>query len=328
MPTRDMNRILVTGAMGQIGAELTQALRERYGADNVIASDVKSPEKGSEGPLEYLDVTSQKAVSAIIEKHKIDAIFHLAAILSASGEENPQLCWHVNVQGIYQILEAAREHRVRRVICPSSIAVFGPETPRLNTPLETILRPTTMYGVTKVTGELLGNYYFRRFGLDVRGIRYPGVISSEVLPHGGTTDYAVEIFYDAVKHRRYTCFLEANTVLPMIYMPDVISGTIRLAEADVSSLRHHADFNIAGFSIAPKDLAEEIKKFIPDFEITYAPDHRQSLAESWPQSIDDSAAREEWGWQPRYDLHTMASDMLTKLAGRYQQSLLSRQVQR
>jgi nucleoside-diphosphate-sugar epimerase len=325
MTDKPMRRILVTGAAGQIGSELTLALRERYGAENVIATDLRSKpgeQTSSSGPFAFVDVTSRETIQRVVERYQIDTIYHLAAILSATGEERPQLCWQVNMNGVYNILEVAREHQVTRVIYPSSIAVFGPDTPRANTPQETSLRPTTMYGVTKVAGELLGNYYVTRFGLDVRGIRYPGVISSGALPSGGTTDYAVEIFYEALKHKQYTCFLSENTVLPMIYMPDVIRGTIQLAEADRSRLKHHADFNIAGFSFSPKELAAEIRKHIPEFAIAYKPDFRQTIAETWPMTIDDRAAREEWGWQPRDNLVEMTADMLDKLGKRQREGKL------
>ncbi len=320
-----MNKILVTGAVGQIGSELTLALRERYGRENVIAAGHRTPPSDAllqSGPCITLDVTQRAQLDAAIVKYGVDTIYHMAAVLSAVGEQKPHVCWDVNINGLYNVLEAAREFKLARVICPSSIAVFGPETPRVNTPQETVLRPTTMYGVTKVTGELLCNYYVWRFGVDVRGLRYPGVISSETLPGGGTTDYAVEIFYEAIRHKKYTCFLREDTVLPMIYMPDVTRGTIGLAEADASRLRHHADFNMAGFSFAPRDLAAEIRKHIPEFTISYAPDFRQAIADSWPMSIDDSAAREEWGWYPEYDLATMTADMLAKLQRRYEEGKL------
>lgn len=312
----DMKRILVTGACGQIGSELTLALRERYGSENVVAAGHKtkpSDKLQQSGPFEFIDVTKRETIEEVVEKYDIDTIYHLAAVLSAVGEEKPQLAWNVNMMGLYNVLEVARERRMVRVFWPSSIAVFGPETPRENTPQETVLRPTTMYGLTKVAGELLCNYYFRRFGLDVRGVRYPGIISSETLPGGGTTDYAVEIFYAAIRHKRYTCFLRADTVLPMMYMPDCIRAAIELMEADLSRLKHHADFNLAAMSFSPAELVAEIQKHIPEFTCEYKPDFRQAIADSWPRTIDDSAAREEWGWKPRYDLTTMTADMLEKL---------------
>ena len=241
----------------------------------------------------------------------------MAAILSAVGEERPLICWNVNINGLYNILEIARENEMTRVFVPSSIAVFGPETPRKNTPQETVLKPKTMYGVTKVSGELLGDYYFKRFGLDVRGVRYPGIISSETLPGGGTTDYAVEIFYEAIKNKKYTCFVKEDTVLPMMYMPDCIKGTIDLMEADISKLKHHCDFNIGSMSFSASELASEIKKHIPNFKLEYKPDFRQAIADSWPQSIDDTAARKEWGWKPSYNLSSMTKDMLEKLGERH-----------
>jgi len=312
-------KILVTGACGQIGSELTLALRERYGAANVVAAGHRtppSPRLRDSGPFEFIDVTQRETIAAVVNKHGIDTIYHLAAILSATGEQNPQLAWDVNINGLYNVLEVARQQGVTRLFCPSSIAVFGPETPRDNTPQETVLRPKTMYGVTKVTGELLCDYYARRFGLDVRGVRFPGIISSETMPGGGTTDYAVEIFYAAIEHRRYTCFLRPDTVLPMMYMPDCIKATLDLMAADPSRLRHRTDFNLTAFSFSPAELAAEIQKHIPDFICDYKPDYRQAIADSWPRTIDDSAAREEWGWQPEYDLPTMVKDMLEKLRSR------------
>jgi len=316
----EMKRILVTGAVGQIGSELTVELRRRYGAANVVATGHRtkpSSDLCDGGPFEYVDVSRRETVDPVVEKHNIDTIYHMAAILSAAGEEKPHLAWDVNISGLYNILEIARERQLTRVFCPSSIAVFGPETPRDQTPQETILRPTTMYGVTKVAGELLCDYYVRRFGVDVRGVRYPGIISSETLPGGGTTDYAVAIFYEAVAHRRYTCFVREDTVLPMMYMPDCIKGTIDLMESDFSRLRHHADFNMAAISFSAGELAAEIKKHIPEFECEYKPDFRQAIADSWPKSIDDSAAREEWGWKPAYDLAGMTKDMLVRLNKRH-----------
>ncbi len=325
MPKKTMKKILVTGSVGQIGSELTMVLREKYGNDNVVACGRKT--KPSEkllnsGPFEYIDVTDRKTVERVVKEYDIDTIYNMAAILSAVGEEKPLLCWNVNINGLYNILEIAREYEMTRVFVPSSIAVFGPETPRVNTPQETVLKPKTMYGVTKVAGELLGDYYFKRFGLDVRGVRYPGIISSETLPGGGTTDYAVEIFYEAIKHKRYTCFVREDTVLPMMYMPDCIKGTIDLMEADIKNLKHHCDFNLAGMSFSAGELAAEIKKHIPEFKVEYKPDFRQAIADSWPQSIDDSAAREEWGWKPSYDLASMTKDMLDKLQKRYEEGKL------
>ncbi|HEY72193.1 MAG TPA: L-threonine 3-dehydrogenase [Thermoflexia bacterium] len=319
-----MSKILVTGACGQIGSELVPALRERYGGENVIATDIEetNPELRKDGPFEFMDVTQRGAIGAVVDRYRVDTVYHLAAILSATGEKKPQLAWDVNINGLYKILEIARERRVMRVFCPSSIAAFGPETPRDNTPQETVLRPTTMYGVTKVAGELLGDYYFRRFELDVRGVRYPGIISSEAPPGGGTTDYAVEIFYEAIKHQKYTCFLKEDTVLPMMYMPDCIKATLDVMAADLAQLERHTDFNLAAMSFSPAELVTEIQKHIPEFTCEYKPDFRQEIADSWPRTIDDSAAREEWGWSPEYDLAAMVADMLEKLGKRYEEGRL------
>lgn len=311
--------------MGQIGSELTMALREKYGNDNVVATGRKT--KPSEtllnsGPFEFIDITDRKTVEKAVKEYDIDTIYNMAAILSAVGEDKPLLCWNVNIDGMYNILEIAREFDMARVFVPSSIAAFGPETPRDNTPQETVLKPKTMYGVTKVAGELLGDYYFKRFGLDVRGVRYPGIISSETLPGGGTTDYAVEIFYEAIKNKKYTCFVKKDTVLPMMYMPDCIKGTIDLMEADVKKLKHHCDFNMASMSFSAEELANEIKKHIPDFVCNYKPDFRQEIADTWPKSIDDRAARLEWGWKPKYNISTMTGDMLEKLSKRYDEGKL------
>ncbi|MBS7652109.1 MAG: L-threonine 3-dehydrogenase [Candidatus Bathyarchaeia archaeon] len=313
-----MKRVLVTGALGQLGSELTPKLREIYGVENVIASDIKSkPSKVLEsGPFELLDVTDLQKVRGIIKKHEINMIYHLAAILSASGELNPQQAWQVNIDGLRNILEVAREFDVEKVFFPSSIAVFGPETPREMTPQDTVMRPRTIYGISKVAGELLCDYYYYKYGLDVRGVRYPGIISSEAPPGGGTTDYAVEMFYYAVKEESYTCFVRKDTVLPMIYMPDALRAAIELMEADISRLKHHNSFNVSGLSFSAGELEEEIRKHIPNFTVEYKPDFRQAIADTWPKSIDDSAAREEWGWRPSYNLSKMTEDMIRRLKER------------
>ncbi|MFT6332645.1 MAG: nucleoside-diphosphate-sugar epimerase [Lentimonas sp.] len=308
-----MQKILVTGAIGQVGSELLYSLRAKFGTENVIASDIRKPETGEFDPFETLDVLDKRGLENIIKKHNIEVIYHLAAILSANGEKNPAMCWDINMNGLHNVLEVAKQMNLKQIICPSSIAVFGPETPRNNTPQETVLLPKTMYGITKVSGELLCEYYSDKFGVDIRGLRYPGLISSKTLPGGGTTDYAVEIFYEAIRNKKYECFLSEDTIMPMMYMPDAIRGTIALADAELKSLKHHANFNFSGMSFSCKEIADEIKKHIPEFEITYAPDFRQEIADTWPQSIDDSSSREEWGWEPEYDLAKMVKDMLDKL---------------
>ncbi|MGQ9641206.1 MAG: NAD-dependent epimerase/dehydratase family protein [Candidatus Bathycorpusculaceae bacterium] len=316
MPKKKTKRILITGATGQIGSELTMALRDRYGGENVVAAGHKrkpSEELLESGPFEYVDVTNRESIEKIVTRYDTDTIYHLAAVLSASGEENPQLAWTVNVHSLYNVLEIAREHSLTQVFWPSSIAVFGPEAPRVNTPQNAILIPRTMYGVTKVTGELLCNYYYTRFSVDVRSVRYPGIISSETPPGGGTTDYAVEIFYEAIKRKRYTCFVMEDTVLPMMYMADCINAAIGLMEAGASKITCRTSYNVAGMSFSAGELAAEIRKYVPDFVCEFKPDFRQKIADSWPMSIDDSLARKDWGWKPTYDLATMTRDMIKKL---------------
>ena len=324
---KEMKKILVTGAVGQIGSELTMVLRKKYGAENVIATGRKtapSDELKNSGPFHFINVNDINSVEEIVKKYNIDSIIHLAAILSAVGEKNPQMCWDVNMNGTINILELGIKYEMARIIIPSSIAVWGPGVPLDNTPQETVLKPTTMYGVTKVCGELLCDYYVRRFGLDVRGLRYPGIISHETLPGGGTTDYAVAIYYEAVDKGHYTCFVREDTRLPMMYMPDCINGTIQLAEADFGKLKHHSDFNHAAMSFSAGELAAEIKKHIPGFTVKYEPDSRQKIADSWPNSIDDSAARKEWGWKPQWDLKSMTVDMIKNLKDRKAKGTLYR----
>ncbi|MCS7216925.1 MAG: NAD-dependent epimerase/dehydratase family protein [Candidatus Bipolaricaulota bacterium] len=312
-----MTKILVTGAAGQIGSELTQVLRREHGDENVVATDIKPPRfPGAEaGPWVPLDVTDRAQVERVIQEFGIAEVYHLAAVLSASGERDPDRAWRVNTEGLYNVLEAARRHGVRRIFWPSSIAVFGPKTPRVNTPQDTILAPTTMYGITKVVGELLCEYYHRRYGLDVRGLRFPGIISSATPPGGGTTDYAVEIFYAAVRGEPYTCFVRPDTVLPMMYMPDCLKAIRLLMAADPARLRYRI-YNVTGLSFAAEELARELQRRVPGFRVEYRPDFRQDIADSWPRTIDDSAAREDWGWKPDYDLPRMVEAMLAALRER------------
>jgi nucleoside-diphosphate-sugar epimerase len=307
-------KILVTGALGQIGSELVPALRERYGADQVVASDIRMMSREqllrSDGPFDFLDCTNQRQIQDVVQRHQIKTIYHLVALLSAVGESRPQVAWDVNMGSLYRVLEVARINGCA-VFVPSSIGAFGPGTPRDHTPQDTLQRPTTMYGVTKVTGELLSDYYWHRFGVDIRGVRYPGIISYGAPPGGGTTDYAVEIFYEAIRHRHYTCFLKPDTRLDMMYMPDAVEAAIGVMEADSDRLVHRNSFNVTGMNFTPKELCAEIVKHIPGFKIDYRIDPvRQAIADSWPRSLDDSAARNEWGWNPRYDLAAMVRDML------------------
>jgi nucleoside-diphosphate-sugar epimerase len=325
---KKIQKIMVTGSVGQIGSELTLELRRKYGAENVVACGRKtapSKELKESGPFEWADVTDPEKMKDVCKKYGIDTIINMAAILSAIGEKNPQLAWHVNVTGLINTLELARELELTQVLCPSSIAVFGAGCPQVDTPQETVLKPTTMYGVSKVTGELLCDYYVQRYGVDARGLRYPGIISAETLPGGGTTDYAVEIYYKAVEEKRYTCFVKEDTRLPMMYMPDCIKATIDLMEADFDTLEHHGDFNVGAMSFSAGELAAAIKKHIPEFAVGYEPDFRQKIADSWPQSLDDSAARKEWGWKPSYDIAAMTEDMLKKLGQRHAEGNLYKQ---
>ncbi len=310
-----MDKVLVTGAAGQIGSELIPALREKYGADRVIASDIRMPASitTAEGPFEHLDCTKPDQVHEVVRRHDIRTIYHLAAMLSAIAEDRPQAAWTLNMSGLYHVLEVARQYRCS-VFFPSSIGAFGPTTPRDRTPQDTAQRPTTMYGVTKVSGELLCDYYARRFGVDVRGVRFPGLISHVAPPGGGTTDYAVEIFYQAIRYRHYTCFLRRDTALDMMYMPDALRAILQLMDADSKRLEHRNSFNISAMNFTPERLAVEIRKHIPELVLDFEVDPiRQAIADSWPRSVDDSAARTEWGWSPAYDIAAMTRDMLEKL---------------
>ncbi len=319
-PSSDNRAILVTGALGQIGSELVNALRQRYGEERVIASDIRMPPRGNEGPFEFVDCTNQRSIDDVIRRHRVGTIYHLAALLSAVAESKPQVAWDVNMDGLYWVLEVARENRCS-VFFPSSIGAFGPGTPKDHTPQDTVQRPTTMYGVTKVAGELLCDYYFHRFGVDARGVRFPGLISYGAPPGGGTTDYAVEIFYEAIRHRHYTCFLEPDTRLDMMYMPDAIKAVIGVMEAEPDRLAHRNAFNVTAMNFTPEELAAEIRKHIPELEIDYHVDPvRQAIADSWPNSLDDSAARCEWDWVPDYDLPAMVGDMLENLRKKLQRT--------
>ena len=312
-----MRKILVTGSLGQIGSELIVHLRKLYGDSNVIATDVVKkdiPKVVDAGPFELLDVLDAKKTVEICKKYQVNTIIHLAAILSAVAEKNPQLAYNINMNGLHNMLEIAREEKCQ-IFVPSSIAAFGPSTPKDKTPQDTIQRPTSMYGVTKVAGELLCDYYFKRYGVDTRGVRFPGLISYETLPGGGTTDYAVDIYYEALKNHAYKCFIKEGSLMDMMYLPDALNAITTLLEADASKLQHRNAFNITAMSFAPETIAAEIKKHIPDFKMSYDVDPiRQSIADSWPNSLDDSVARKEWGWNPTYDLATMTTDMLEKLA--------------
>jgi len=311
-----MKKILFTGCGGQIGSELTLAFRNIYGSANVIASDISSKinkEVVESGPFVLLDVLDKNRIAEVVDQFKVDAVVHMAAILSAVGEKNPQLAWNVNMNGSVNVFEVAREKGLKRVLVPSSIAVFGPDSPKIDTPQKTILRPTTMYGVTKVATELLGSYYNQRFGMDIRGLRYPGIISYKTPPGGGTTDYAIAIYFDAVKQGSYDCFLNEDTMLPMMYMTDCIRATTELFHADQDLLRHGTGYNVAGFSVTPAGITASIRKIIPDFQISYHPDFRQAIADSWPDSLDDREARDEWNWNPEFDLDRTTEEMIREI---------------
>jgi len=314
-----MKNILIIGSVGQIGSELTMELRRRYGNDHVVAGFRKtqpSEELANSGPLERVDATDVEKLNEVVKKYNIDTIYNLAALLSAVAEEKPQAAWNVGVNGVYNVLEIAREHKCA-VFFPSSIGAFGPTTPLDDTPQDTIQRPTTMYGVTKVAGELISDYYYKRFGVDTRGLRYPGIISSVTLPGGGTTDYAVEIFYEAIKNRKFTCPLPKGAFLDMMYMPDALDCAIDLMEADPSKLIHRNAFNVSAMSFDPEILAAEVKKHLPDFEMSYDVDPmKEGIAATWPNNMDDSAARAEWGWDPKYTLPEMVADMMEKISAK------------
>ncbi|MBI5371606.1 MAG: NAD-dependent epimerase/dehydratase family protein [Sphingobacteriales bacterium] len=309
------DKILVIGASGQIGVELTLALRKIYGNANVIASDLReqNPLLEGTGPYVSLDVMNKEMLHVQVIRQHITQIYLLAAILSATGEKNPGLAWNLNMQGLLNVLDIAREEKLYKVYWPSSIAVFGPTSPRQHCPQQTIIEPTTVYGISKYAGEFWCNYFNHRFGVDVRSIRYPGLISYKSAPGGGTTDYAVEIFHEAIEENKYECFLREDTYLPMMYMPDAIRATIELMEAPASKISVRTSYNVSGMSFSPREIAAEIEKHISGFTISYKPDYRQAIADSWPQSIDDSVARADWGWKEEYNLSSMTADMLKNL---------------
>ncbi len=308
-------KILVIGASGQIGVELTLALRKIYGNANVIASDLREENdllKGT-GPYVSMDVMNKEMLHVQVIRQGITQIYLLAAILSATGEKNPSLAWNLNMQSLLNVLDIAREEKLHKVYWPSSIAVFGPTSPKINCPQQTVIEPVTVYGISKYAGEFWCNYYNQRYGVDVRSLRYPGLISYKSAPGGGTTDYAVEIYHEALEEKKYKCFLREDTYLPMMYMPDAIRATIELMEADASKISIRTSYNISGMSFSPKEIAAEIKKHIPEFTISYEPDYRQQIADSWPQSIDDMVARNDWGWEEEFTLEDMTKDMLENL---------------
>jgi nucleoside-diphosphate-sugar epimerase len=306
--------ILITGACGQIGSELTALLREKYGKEHVVATDLSAHKAGiTDGIFEKLDVLDAQRFEELIQKYEITQIYHLAAILSAKGEQNPLQTWHINMDSLLQMFEISRKNQVRKIFWPSSIAVFSRETPAQNTPQHTFMYPSTVYGISKLSGEYWCKYYFDRYGLDIRSIRYPGIISYKTLPGGGTTDYAVDIYFKAKKDKRYECFLNEKTYLPMIYMPDALRATLELMDAPAEKISIRTSYNLSSMSFSPKEIAEAIRKHIPDFEIQYAPDFRQAIADSWPDSIDDSQARQDWNWKPEYDLDRMTADMIANV---------------
>lgn len=315
-------KILVIGASGQIGVELTLALRKIYGSSSVVASDLREQNEllHGTGPYVSLDVMNKEMLHVQVIRQNITQIYLLAAILSATGEKNPGLAWHLNMQGLLNVLDIAREEKLSKVYWPSSIAVFGPTSPKQHCPQQTIIEPTTVYGISKYAGEFWCNYFFIKYAVDVRSLRYPGLISYKSAPGGGTTDYAVEIFHDALESGHYDCFLEKDTYLPMMYMPDAIRATIELMEAPSEKITIRTSYNVAAISFSPQEIAAEIQKHVPGFSISYAPDYRQAIAKSWPQSIDDSIARRDWGWQPEYDLSRMTKDMLENLEKQRQHS--------
>ncbi len=308
------DKILIIGAGGQIGIELAQELSLLYGSSNVIAADVKPIPVLSNNPFEKLDVLDKDALLNVVKKHGVSHVYLLAALLSATGEQNPMFAWKLNMEGLFNVLELAKEKHITKVYWPSSIAVFGPTTPKVNTPQYTVMEPSTIYGISKQAGERWCEWYHNKFGVDVRSLRYPGLIGWKSAPGGGTTDYAVHIFHEALKNKSYECFLSENTALPMMHMEDAIRATIEIMHVPAENVKIRGSYNLAGISFTPKEIAEEIKKHIPEFNITYKPDFRQQIADSWPQSIDESYAQKDWGWKQNYNLITLVDNMLQNLA--------------
>lgn len=309
------DKILIIGASGQIGIELVLELRKLYGDQNVIASDIKTPpyEIMEGGPYELLDVLNKKQIAVVIQKHSITQVYLLAALLSATAEQNPKVGWKLNMEGLLNILDLCEKLNVSKLFWPSTIAVFGPTTPKINTPQQTIMDPNTIYGISKLSGERWCEYYHNKNGIDVRSIRYPGIVGYKASPGGGTTDYAVHIYHEAIKHGKYTCFLEKRTTLPLMYMPDAINATIQLMEASSDCISIRSSYNVSGMSCSPGDIEKSIKKHIPKFKCAYKPDLRQEYTIGWPKSIDDSIAQQDWGWKPQYNLQAMTTDMLGHL---------------
>lgn len=309
--TQFPGNVLIIGAGGQIGTELTETLRARYGAERVIASDVREvPSLSATGPFEILNVMDRPALEDAFTRHNVQVVYLLAAVLSATGEKNPMFAWDLNMDGMLNVLEMFRERKLHRMFWPSSIAAFGPGTPRDNTPQSTVMDPNTVYGISKLAGELWCNWYWQKHGVDVRSLRYPGLISYKSPPGGGTTDYAIDIFHKAIKDGKYSCFLSEGATLPMMYMPDALRATIELMEAPAEQVKIRTSYNVSGCSFSPAQIAAEIKKHIPGFSISYAPDFRDGIAKSWPGSMDDAAARADWGWKPEFELPAMTADML------------------
>lgn len=310
-----MKKVLVIGASGQIGTDLTMELRRRFGNENIIASDIKDPAQAvlESGPYETINVLDKAGLEEVVEKYQITEIYHLAAILSGNAEKNPRRSWDINMEGLFNVLDVVKEKNLDKVFWPSSIAVFGPTTPRTNTPQDTVMDPNTVYGISKQAGERWCEYYFDKYDVDVRGLRYPGLISYSAEAGGGTTDYAVEIFYDAIKTKKYECFLKEDTALPMMFMEDAINATIGIMEADKEKVKIRSSYNIAGISFDPQTISAEIKKHIPEFEISYKPDFRQAIADSWPQSINEKPANDDWAWEAKYDMKEMCEVMLREV---------------